>query len=146
MKLKSLLSIVALVCVVALSACSGGDAKKLLPGDTDKYGNTPKQAVERLFNTLPGENNIILLKEAVKFKENDKLSDYQKDQFFKQIKEKKFNVKATKERTHGDQKTVTVSMTLSDGSTVEKKFKLVKEDDVWKTIIGFSEIQDAINK
>ena len=110
MKLKSLLSIVALVCVVALSACSGGDAKKLLLGDTDKYGNTPKQAVERLFNTLPGENNIILLKEAVKFKENDKLSDYQKDQFFKQIKEKKFNVKATKERTHGDQKTVTVSM------------------------------------
>ena len=102
MKLKSLLSIVALVCVVALSACSGGDAKKLLLGDTDKYGNTPKQAVERLFNTLPGENNIILLKEAVKFKENDKLSDYQKDQFFKQIKEKNFNVKATKECTHGD--------------------------------------------
>ena len=146
MNKKSLLSIFVLLCVIALTACTGNDAKKLLLGDTDKYGNTPKQAVERLFNTLPGENNIILLKEAVKFKENDKLSDYQKDQFFKQIKEKNFNVKATKERTHGDQKTVTVSMTLSDGSTVEKKFKLVKEDDVWKTIIGFSEIQDAINK
>jgi nitrous oxide reductase len=146
MKRLPFISIVALVCILSLSACSGGDAKKLLLGDPDKYYNTPMQAVERLFNTLPGENNIILLEEAVKFKENDKLSDYQKDEFFNQIKKKKFNVKATKVRTHGDYKTVTCTMTLSDGSTVEKKFKVVKEDDVWKTIIGFTEIQDAIYK
>ena len=32
------------------------------------------------------------------------------------------------------------------GSTVEKKFRLIKEDDIWKTEIGFSEIRDAIFK
>lgn len=146
MKKLSFLSILALVCIVALSACSGGDAKKLILGDTDKYNNTPKQAVERLFNTLPGENNIILLKEAVKFKENDKLSDYQKDEFFKQIKAKNFNVKATKARTRDDYTQVTCNITLPDGTNVEKKFRLVKEDNVWKTQIGFSEIRDAIYK
>ncbi len=146
MKHLSLISIVAIVCVLTLSACSGSDVKKILLGDTDKYHNTPMQAVERLFNTLPSENNIILLEEAVKFKENDKLSDYQQNEFFNQIKKKNFNVKATKVRTHGDYKTVTCTMTLSDGSTMEKKFKLIKEDDVWKTVIGFSEIQDVIYK
>jgi len=118
----------------------------MLIGDTDKYNNTPQQAVEALFNTLPKEGNILRLKEAVKFKENDKLSDYQKDEFFNQIKKKNFKVKATKVRTHGDYKTVTCNITLLDGSIVEKKFRLIKEDDIWKTEIGFSEIRDAIFK
>jgi len=111
-----------------------------------KYHNTPKQAVEELFNTLPSQGNILRLKEAVKFKENDKLSDYQKDEFFNQLKKKNFKVKAKKERTHGDYKNVTCDITLPDGSTVEKKFRVIKEDDVWKTEIGFSEIRDAIFK
>ena len=136
----------AILCIIALAACSGSDAKKMLIGDTDKYNNTPQQAVEALFNTLPKEGNIMRLKEAVKFKENDKLSDYQKDEFFNQIKKKNFKVKATKVRTHGDYKTVTCNITLPDGSTVEKKFRLIKEDDIWKTEIGFSEIRDAIFK
>ena len=136
MNKKSLLSIFMLMCVIALTACTGNDAKKLLLGDTDKYHNTPKQAVEELFNTLPSQGNILRLKEAVKFKENDKLSDYQKN----------FKVKAKKERTHGDYKNVTCDITLPDGSTVEKKFRLIKEDDIWKTEIGFSEIRDAIFK
>ena len=72
----------AIICIIAMAACSGSDAKKMLIGDTDKYNNTPKQAVEALFNTLPKEGNIMRLKEAVKFKENDKLSDSQKDEFF----------------------------------------------------------------
>ena len=145
MKHFSFFSVIALVCLIALGACSGGDAKKLILGDTDKYHNTPKQAVEALFNTLPSQGNILRLKEAVKFKENDKLSDYQKDEFFKQLKSKNFKVKATKARTHGDYKTVTCDITLPNGSTVEKKFRLVKEDDVWKTEIGFSEIRDVIS-
>jgi len=136
----------AILCIIALAACSGSDAKKMLIGDTDKYNNTPQQAVEALFNTLPKEGNILRLKEAVKFKENDKLSDYQKDEFFNQIKKKNFKVKATKVRTHGDYKTVTCNITLPDGSIVEKKFRLIKEDDIWKTEIGFSEIRDAIFK
>ena len=136
----------AILCIIALAACSGSDAKKMLIGDTDKYNNTPQQAVEALFNTLPKEGNILRLKEAVKFKENDKLSDYQKDEFFNQIKKKNFKVKATKVRTHGDYKTVTCNITLPDGSIVEKKFSLIKEDDIWKTEIGFSEIRDAIFK
>lgn len=136
----------AILCIIALAACSGSDAKKMLIGDTDKYNNTPQQAVEALFNTLPKEGNILRLKEAVKFKENDKLSDYQKDEFFNQIKKKNFKVKATKVRTHGDYKTVTCNITLLDGSIVEKKFRLIKEDDIWKTEIGFSEIRDAIFK
>ncbi len=146
MNKKSLLSIFVLMCVIALTACTGNDAKKLLLGDTDKYHNTPKQAVEELFNTLPSQGNILRLKEAVKFKENDKLSDYQKDEFFNQLKKKNFKVKAKKERTHGDYKNVTCDITLPDGSTVEKKFRVTKEDDVWKTEIGFSEIRDAIFK
>ena len=146
MRNLSLLSIFALACLMALSACSGSDTKKLLLGDTDKYNNTPKQAVEELFNTLPNQGNILRLKEAVKFKESDKLSDYQKDEFFKQIKNKNFNVKATKARTRDEYTQVTCTMTLSNGSTTEKKFRVVKEDDVWKTIIGFTEIQEAINK
>ena len=136
----------AILCIIALAACSGSDAKKMLIGDTDKYNNTPQQVVEALFNTLPKEGNILRLKEAVKFKENDKLSDYQKDEFFNQIKKKNFKVKATKVRTHGDYKTVTCNITLPDGSIVEKKFRLIKEDDIWKTEIGFSEIRDAIFK
>ena len=96
MNKKSFLSIFALLCIIAMTACSGGDAKKLLLGDTDKYNNTPKQAVEELFNTLPNQGNILRLKEAVKFKENDKLSDYQKDEFFNQLKKKNFKVKAKK--------------------------------------------------
>ena len=136
----------AIICIIAMAACSGSDAKKMLIGDTDKYNNTPQQAVEALFNTLPKEGNIMRLKEAVKFKENDKLSDYQKDEFFNQIKKKNFKVKATKVRTHGDYKTVTCNITLLDGSIVEKKFRLIKEDDIWKTEIGFSEIRDAIFK
>lgn len=146
MKYKSLFSIFVLMCVIALTACTGNDAKKILLGDTDKYHNTPKQAVEELFNTLPGQGNILRLKEAVKFKENDKLSDYQKNEFFNQIKTKNFKVKATKVRTHGDYKTVTCDITLPDGSTIEKKFRLTKEDDVWKTEIGFTELKEVIYK
>ena len=53
MKLKSIFSIFVLLCVIALTACTGNDAKKMLIGDLDKYNNTPKQAVEELYNTLP---------------------------------------------------------------------------------------------
>lgn len=146
MKQKSIFSIFVLLCVIALTACTGNDAKKMLIGDLDKYNNTPKQAVEELYNTLPKQGNILRLKEAVKFKENDKLTDYQKDEFFKQLKKKNFNVKATKARTRDEYTVVTATMTFSNGTTTEKKFHVYKEDDVWKTEIGFSELQDAINK
>ena len=82
----------------------------------------------------------------MKFKENDKLTDYQKDEFFKQLKKKNFNVKATKARTRDEYTVVTATMTFPNGTTTEKKFHVYKEDDVWKTEIGFSDLQDAINK
>ncbi len=144
MKHFSFLSVMALVCVVALSACTGSDVKKLLVGDTDKYGNTPKTAVEALYNTLLNQGNIIRLKEAVKFKENDKLSDYQKNFFFDKLRNSKATVKATKARTHDDYTLVTFTITHKDGTTEQRKHRVVKEDNVWKVIIGFSEIQSNI--
>ena len=136
-KLFHLLSLLALV--VSLSACGE------ILGDTDKYFHNAKQAVEETFNELPGGDEI-RFKEAIKFKDSDKLSDYQKNEFFKQLKNKKFNVQAKKAKVRDGFTEVTCDVTLSDGSVKEKKFKLYKEDNVWKVEIGFSEIRDAIFK
>ena len=145
MKQFSLISLFALVCIFALSSC-GSDKNKLL-GDRDKRGYNPKEAVEALYNTLPNGDKK-LLKQAVKFKEEDKLSDQQKNEFFKKLCEKKFKVKAGKAKDKNDDGIIKVkcTVTLSNGTTEEKKFKVVKEDDIWKTIIGYSEIQDIIYK
>ena len=145
MKQFSLILLFALVCISALNSC--GDAKTKLLGDIDKRGYNPKEAVEALYNTLP-DGDINELKQAIKFKEEDKLSDNQKDEFIKKLREKKFKVNAKKAKDKNDDGIIKVKcdVTLSNGTTEEKKFKVVKEDDIWKTIIGFSEIQDAIYK
>ncbi len=139
MKHFSLISIISLLCVLGLTACDSSVT------DLDKNFRNAKQAVEALYNELP-QGDMRILKEAVKFKENDKLSDNQKDEFFKQLKQKHFNVTAKKVKVRDGYTEVVCDMTLSDGSVKEKKFKLYKEDNVWKTEIGFSEIQDAIYK
>lgn len=136
-KLSSLFTLV--VFALLLSACGE------ILGDTDKYYRNAKQAVEATFNELPGGDEM-KLKEAIKFKESDKLSDYQKNEFFKQLKNKNFNVTAKKAKVRDGYTEVTCDVTLSDGTVQEKKFKLYKEDDVWKVEIGFSEIRDAIFK
>lgn len=140
MKHLSFFSIVALLCLIGLSAC---DSPVL---DLDKYHRNAKQAVEALFNELPNKSDKKFLKEAVKFKENDKLSDYQKNEFFKQLTQKKFKVTAKKVKVRDGYTEVVCDLTLSDGTVKKKKFRLYKEDNVWKTQIGFSEIKDAIFK
>lgn len=146
MKKFSLISLFALVCIFALSSC-GGDSKAKLLGDTDKRGYNPQEAVEALYNTLP-DGDINQLKQAIKFKEEDNLTDNQKDEFIKKLCEKKFKVDAQKAKDKNNDGIIKVKcdITLSNGTTEEKKFKVVKEDDIWKTIIGYSEIQDAIYK
>ena len=114
--------------------------------DLDKYHRNAKQAVEVLFNELPNKSDKKFLKEAVKFKENDKLSDYQKNEFFKQLTQKKFKVTAKKVKVRDGYTEVVCDLTLSDGTVKQKKFRLYKEDNVWKTLIGFSEIKDAVFK
>ena len=132
--------IIPLLCIIGLSAC---DSPVL---DLDKYHRNAKQAVEALFNELPNKSDKKFLKEAVKFKEGDKLSDYQKNEFFKQITEKKFKVTAKKAKIRDGYTEVTCDITLSDGSVKKKKFRLYKEDNVWKTLIGFADLRDAIYK
>lgn len=139
MKKICLISLLALVSMITLSSCSSSPIT-----DLDKHFHNCNQAIEELYNNTPSD--LKLLKEAVKFKESEKFSDYQKDEFFKQLKQKNFKVVAKKAKVREDYTEVTCDMTLSDGSTKEKKFRLVKEDNVWKTIIGFSELQDVINK
>ena len=140
MKHLSFFSIVALLCLIGLSAC---DSPVL---DLDKYHRNSKQAVEALFNELPSKSDKKFLKEAVKFKENDKLSDYQKNEFFKQLTQKNFKVTAKKAKVRDGYTEVVCDITLSDGTVKKKKFRLYKEDNVWNTQIGFSEIRDAIFK
>lgn len=140
MKQFSFFSIVALLCLIGFSAC---DSAVL---DLDKYHRNAKQAVEALFNELPDKSDKKFLKEAVKFKESDKLSDYQKNEFFKQLTQKKFKVTAKKAKVRDDYTEVVCDLTLSDGTVKQKKFRLYKEDDVWKTLIGFAEIRDAVFK
>ena len=41
---------------------------------------------------------------------------------------------------------VVCDFTYSDGTTKEKKFHLYKEDDIWKTEIGFKEMRDIVTK
>ena len=130
---------ISLLCIVGFCACDSTLT------DLDKHYRNAKQAVEALYNELP-QGDMRLLKEAVKFKESDKLSDYQKDEFFKQLKQKHFKVTAKKAKARDGYTEVVCDMTMSDGSVKEKKFKLYKEDDVWKTEIGFAEIQDVIHK
>ena len=133
------ISIIALLCIIGLSACDSAIT------DLDKYHRNAKQAVEALFTKLPkGEKKF--LTEAVKFKESDKLSDYQKAEFFKQLKEKNIKVTAKKARIRDGYTEVVCDVTLSNGTVKEKKFRLYKEDNVWKTQIGFAEIRDAIFK
>ncbi len=139
MKHLSALSIFALLVIMALNSC---DSAVL---DTDKYHRNPKQAVEALFQELPNKE-IKFLKEAVKFKESEKFSDYQKDEFFKQLKAKDFKVKAKKTKKRDSYTEVVCDFTYSDGTTKERKFRLYKEDDIWKTEIGFKELQDVISK
>ena len=137
MKYLYSISIFALVCLLA--SCSGSTVT-----DLDKHFHNAKQAVEELYNNPP--TNLKLLKERVKFKENDKFSDYQKNEFLKQIQNKKLKVTANKAKVKGDYTEVTCEMTLSDGSTKKKKFHLYKEDNVWKTEIGFTELKEVIYK
>lgn len=139
MKHLSLISIIALLCIIGLSAC---DSAIL---DLDKYHRNAKQAVEALFTELP-KGDIKFLKEAVIFKESDKLSDFQKNEFFKQLKEKNIKVTAKKTKIRDGYTEVVCDITLSNGTVKEKKFRLYKEDNVWKTQIGFAEIRDAIFK
>ena len=131
------ISILAILCLLA--ACSGSTVT-----DLDKNFHNASQAVEELYNNPP--TNLNLLKESVKFKENDKLSDYQKDEFFKQIQNKKLKVTAQKAKVKPDFTEVTCEMTLSNGSTKKKKFHLYKENNVWKTEIGFTELKEVIYK
>ena len=140
MKHLSFFSIIALLCIIGLSACDSAVF------DLDKYNRNAKQAVEVLFNELPNKSDKKFLKEAVKFKENDKLSDYQKNEFFKQLTQKNFKVTAKKMKVRDGYTEVVCDITLSDGTVKQKKFRLYKEDNVWKTLIGFSEIRDAIFK
>ena len=65
---------------------------------------------------------------------------------FKQVTEKKFKVTAKKVKVRDGYTEVTCDITLSDGSVKKKKFRLYKEDNVWKTQIGFAELRDAIFK
>lgn len=134
------ISIISLLFIIGLSACDSAIT------DLDKYHRNAKQAVEALFNELPGKSDKKFLKEAVKFKESDKLSDFQKNEFFKQITTKKFKVTAKKAKIRDGYTEVVCDITLSDGSVKEKKFRLYKEDDVWKTQIDFAELRDAIFK
>ena len=140
MKRLSFFSIVAVLCLIGLSSC---DSPLF---DLDKYHRNAKQAVEALFNELPNKSDKKFLKEAVKFKENDKLSDYQKNEFFKQLTQKKFKVTAQKAKVRDGYTEVVCDLTLSNGTVKKKKFRLYKEDNVWKTQIGFTEIRDAIFK
>lgn len=136
--LSALLSL-ALVMILALNSC---DSAVL---DTDKYHRNAKQAVEALFKELPN-GEIKFLKEAVKFKESDKFSDYQKNEFFKQLKAKDFKVTAKKAKVKDGFTEVVCDFTYSDGTTKEKKFHLYKEDNIWKTEIGFKEMRDVVTK
>lgn len=140
MKHLSLFSIVALLCLIGLSAC---DSPVL---DLDKYHRNAKQAVEALYNELPNKSDKKFLKEAVKFKESDKLSDYQKNEFFKQLIQKNFKVTAKKVKVRDGYTEVVCDFTFSDGTVKKKKFHLYKEDNVWKTQIGFADLRDAIYK
>ena len=140
MKHLSLFSIVVLLCLIGFTAC---DSPVL---DLDKYHRNAKQAVEALFNELPNKSDKKFVKEAVKFKENDKLSDYQKNEFFKQLAQKKFKVTAKEFKVRDGYTEVVCDLTLSDGTVKKRKFRLYKEDNVWKTQIGFSEIRDAVFK
>ncbi len=139
MKHLSALLFFSLLCILGFNSC---DSDLL---DTDKYHRNPKQAIEALFKELPN-GDIKFLKEAVKFKESDKFSDYQKNEFFKQVKAKDFKVTAKKTKKRNDYTEVVCDFTYSDGTTKEKKFHLYKEDDIWKTEIGFKEMQEVINK
>ena len=56
----------------------------------------PSKPSKSSSNELPNKSDKKFLKEAVKFKENDKLSDYQKNEFFKQLTQKNFKVTAKK--------------------------------------------------
>jgi hypothetical protein len=60
--------------------------------------------------------------------------------------QKKFKVTAKKMKVRDGYTEVVCDITLSDGTVKQKKFRLYKEDNVWKTLIGFSEIRDAIFK
>ncbi len=139
MRHLSALFIFAFFIVMALNSC---DSAVL---DTDKYHRNAKQAVEALFQELPN-GEMKLLKEAVKFKESEKFSDYQKNEFFKQLKAKDFKVTAKKAKVKDGFTEVVCDFTYSDGTTKEKKFHLYKEDNIWKTEIGFKEMRDIINK
>ena len=139
MKHLSSITIFALLVIMALNSC---DSAVL---DTDKYHRNAKQAVEALFQELPN-GEIKFLKEAVKFKESEKFSDYQKNEFFKQLKEKDFKVTAKKAKVKDDFTEVVCDFTYSDGTTKEKKFHLYKEDNIWKTEIGFKEMRDIVTK
>lgn len=147
MKHFSVITLFALVCIFTLSSCGGDATNTTQLTETDKRGYDPQQAVEALYNTLP-DGDINQMKQTVKFKEEDKLSDSQKDDFFKKLCEKKFKVEAKKAKDKNNDGVIKVKckVTFSNGSSEEKKFKVVKEDDIWKTIIGYSEIQDAIYK
>lgn len=134
------ISIISLLCIIGLSACDS------VITDLDKYHRNAKQAVEALFNELPDKSDKKFLKEAVKFKEGDKLSDFQKNEFFKQLTGKKFKVTAKKAKIRDGYTEVVCDITLGDGSVKEKKFRLYKEDNVWKTQIGYAELRDAIYK
>lgn len=140
MKHLSLFSIVVLLCLIGFTAC---DSPVL---DLDKYHRNAKQAVEALFNELPNKSDKKFVKEAVKFKENDKLSDYQKNEFFKQLTQKNIKVTAKKVKVRDGYTEVVCDITFSDGTVKKKKFRLYKEDNVWKTLIGFSEIRDVVSK
>ena len=139
MKHLSTLSLFALLIIMALNSCESTVT------DTDKYNRNAKQAVEALFQELPNKE-IKFLKEAVKFKESDKFSDNQKNEFFKKLNEKKFKVTAKKAKVKDDFTEVVCDFTYRDGTTKEKKFKLYKEDDIWKTEIGFTELTEVISK
>lgn len=129
MKHLSALFILSLLCILGLNSC---DSTLL---DTDKYHRNPKQAVEALFKELPN-GDIKFLKEAVKFKESDKVSDYVKNEFFKQLKAKKIEVNVKKVKKLDDYTVVQCEITCN-GKTIKEKLHLYKENDVWKTEIGF---------
>lgn len=132
------------MCILGLNSCDWLSKSSTL--DTDKYLRNPKQAVIALFTELPKlpkyERNK--LEEVVKFKESDKFSDFQKNRFFEELKNKTFEVDVKKVKQRDDYTEVECEITRN-GKTEKYKLHLYKEDNIWKTEVGFKLLQFVIS-
>ncbi|MBR5117453.1 MAG: hypothetical protein IK100_02265 [Muribaculaceae bacterium] len=144
MKNLSKIFIFSLMCILGLTSCDWISKSNVL--DTDKYLRNPKQAVIAMFTELPKlpkyERNK--LEEVVKFKESDKFSDFQKNRFFEELKKKEIEVDVKKVKTLDDYTEVQCEITCN-GKTEKHKLHLYKEDNIWKTEVGFKLLQFIIS-